>query len=52
MNIPYSMQYPAKLRLVALESTNFFGTPTEALSWLDKNKKRGESHCYIYKISV
>lgn len=47
VNIPYSMQYPAKLRVVALESTPFFGTPSEALSWLDKNEKPGESHCYI-----
>lgn len=33
--VPYSMQYPVKLSVVALNSTNFFETPKEALTWLN-----------------
>lgn len=39
LEVPYSMQYPAKLRVVALGSTHFFETPQEALTWLDSNEK-------------
>lgn len=39
LNIPYSMQYPTKLRVVAMENTHFFITPKEAVQWLDKNEK-------------
>lgn len=35
---PYSMQHPAKLRMVALNSTHF-ESPKEALAWLDQNEK-------------
>lgn len=39
LNIPYSMQYPAKLRVVALNTTNFFESPKAALTWLDTNER-------------
>lgn len=39
LNVPYSMQYPTKLRVVAMDSTHFFNTPQEAVQWLDKHER-------------
>lgn len=39
LGVPYSMKYPAKLWVVALNFTHFFESPKEALAWLDQNKK-------------
>lgn len=39
IGIPYSMQYPARLRVAALNNTHFFDTPKAALTWLDANER-------------
>lgn len=39
LDIPYSMQYPAKLRVVAMNTTHFFDTPRAALHWMDTNER-------------
>lgn len=39
VGVPYAMQYPAKLRVVALGSTHFFDSPVEAVKWLDVNER-------------
>lgn len=39
LGVPYSMQFPAKLRVVALNATHFFDSPKDALSWLDHNER-------------
>lgn len=39
LTIPYSMQYSAKLRVVALGSTHFFDSPRDALHWMDNNER-------------
>lgn len=39
MNIPYSMTFPAKLRIVALGSSHLFDSTKDALAWLDVNER-------------
>lgn len=39
LGVPYSMQYPAKLRVAALNNTHFFESPKTALTWLDANER-------------
>ncbi|XP_075712997.1 uncharacterized protein LOC142749187 [Rhinoderma darwinii] len=38
LSIPYSMMYPAKLRVVAFGTASFFENPREAARWLDSNE--------------
>lgn len=38
LQVPYSMLYPAKLRVVALGSTRFFELPKDAVNWLDSHE--------------
>lgn len=39
IGVPYSMQYPAKLRIAAMNTTHFFESPKAALVWLDTNER-------------
>lgn len=39
LGVSYSMLYPAKLRVAALDATHFFDSPKDALTWLDSNER-------------
>lgn len=38
LSLPYAMLYPAKLRVAALDTTQFFESPKDASLWLDSHE--------------
>lgn len=39
IGISYAMQYPARLRVAAQDTTHFFDSPKDAVKWLDINEQ-------------